>query len=833
MACMIKKTRLGVTLVELMTAMVIMSIGILGMVGAFRYINIGIQSPKGRSLANNLAQEKIEVLKNKSYFRVMVSTAFDDDHNFDPAAYRYDVAPNGSEYLNVGGINFTRRVLIRKVSEDPYGALQYLDWNDPDTGLKEILVYVSWFEAGTWKKMELRNLRGNPDRVNLGAIFTGTVLEAGGSTPPIQGAVVRAQENPARYDTTDASGAFSFAIEKGSYTLQASRPGYFPGVSPLYVISTTQNHAFTLTKMSSGTITGTAWMRDHLVISQVVGSSVNSHGNYQEWVEVYNPTTWTWTMATGLGHGSNKVVHFGYKEAGSAMIVPDIDYRTLSIGSGAYFLFANTGTVQAAGVVKPADGVYATGSDFNDMDDVIKTGNPSSAGFVVIGNEAASQQWDLLGWGATSNGSGTKKYAEQFEGLALAQSIGLEVGEGYTRRTTASGITAGQGRCYDSNNNNNDFVGSNPVSYQPHNSSDSEACASGTPAYGAAVFANDGLSNSTQAAVSGAFTLSGVATGYWTLYVSSGLAISTGGTYGGTSSGFASAAGTLLLSSSNIFGFISGTVTGVNGVGIDNIKVAASGRQTATNASGRYVLPADPGEQTVWANYQTENVNYIETSSAGVMAALGQIAGNVDFVLQAGGKLRGWVTTNGVDPLPNVPVSAFKGGVEQGNGITDSNGYFLIWGTGISTGSYDVAPQLEDGETSSPSTHTITLAAGNTLFVGTYTVSGALGTISGAVTYSSAAINTGVLVYATTATLTGSPIMPPTLDAASRSGSVIYYAVSSNAQGVYSLPVRGGSTYNVYAWYTTWDRNDVPTITVKQSTAAVTAGGAITRDFSW
>jgi len=833
MAHIFEKNRKGVTLVELMAATVIISIGVLGMVGAFRYINFGIQAPKGRSLANNLAQEKIEVLKNKSYFRVMVTTATGLDHHFDPDAYEYDTYPNGSEALNVGGINFTRRVWIRKVSENSDGELTLLNWNLPDTGLKEIIVYVSWFEGGSWKKVELRNLRGNPDRTNLSAMFTGTVLEAGAGTPPIQGAIVRAQENPARYDTTDASGAYGFAIETGSYTLQASRQGFFSSVSPLYIISTTQNHPFTLTRMSSGTITGTAWLRDHLVISQVVGSSLTAYGE-QEWVEVYNPTTWTWTMATGLGTGANDVVVVSYKESVIAEVKPDFDYRTVSVAPNSYFLFANTGTITAVGIARAADAVYDRDSNWANQDEVIVAGDPSPAGYVILGSKVTGQILDKVGWNATDNGNAAKTHAESYEGQAIIQGRGLQEDEQYVRRSQSSGVAAGVGRAYDSNNNQNDFtVSASSMVYPPRNSGDVEAPVTGTPAAGAPVFASDGLSSSTQAMASGAFTLSGVATGYWTLYVSSGMSISTGGVYGGASSGFAAAAGAVVLSTDNVFGFITGVVTGINGVGIVNIKVAAGSRQATTDPNGRYLLPTDPGEQTVWANYHTDNTSYIETSSMGVTAELGRITENVDFVLQPGGKLRGWITTNGTDPLPNVPVSAFESNVEQGNGITDSNGYFLIWGTGISTGTYAVVPQLEDGESSSPSTHSVTLVAGDTAFVGTFTVTGAMGAIRGSVTAGGVNINTGVLIYATTTTLTGSPIMPPTMGPTTRAGTVKYYAVSSNAQGYYDLPVRGGSAYNIYAWYTTWNSNEAAAISVRQSTAAVAAGQIVTENFSW
>lgn len=810
--------RPGVTLVELMVATAIISIGVLGMVGSFNYINRGIQGPKGKSLANNLAQEKIEVLKNKSYFRVLVSTATDFDHNFDPNAYEYDVAPNGSETMNVGGINFTRRVLIKKVAEVSGGGLARFAYTVPDTGLKEVVVYVSWLEGSSWKKVELHNLLGNPNRTNLGAAFSGTVLEAGTGTP-VEGAIIRAQENPARYDITDAAGVYSFACEPGQYTLQATKPGYFQSVSPLYTIETTQVHDFTLTRMVSGTVTGSAWLRDHLVISRIVGSSVNNSGYYQEYVEIYNPTTWTWTVNGDIG--------LKFQKAGGEKAAIGIDlYIRDTIPSQGYYLFANTGTVSAVGANVDADATW----DENIIP-VFEDGGGEGAGALELYRISDGRILDQVGWDKNSEA----KAAPFYETDGYDQDIGLQRGETYVRHPSAAGANSSYGPAYDTNDNDEDIEGftSAGISNPPHNSlSAAKPVLTGTPAAGALVFANDSLSSSTQATLSGSFSLASVATGYWTLYISSGVSLSTGGVYGGTASGFSVSAGSVLLSSDTAFGFVSGRVTGTDGAGLPGIKVAAGGRQTSTLADGRYILPADPGEQTVFANYQTDNPDYIEISSAGVVASLGALTPDVDFVLVTGGKLRGWVTTNGTDPLPNVPVSAFKYGIEQGNSISGNDGYYLIWGSGISTGTYEVVPQLEAGETPLPSTHTVTLSAGEDLFVGTFTVSGAMGNLTGSVTAGTAGITTGVLVYATSSTITGSPVMPPTIDAAARAGSVIYYAVSSNAQGMYTLPVRGGYTYNVYAWYTTWP-NDTPTVTPRQTTATVAAGETVVKDFSW
>src|SRR5690242_2373173 len=74
----------GATLVELMVAVGILSIGILGFFGAFRFITISLHVSRTRTLATNLAQEKIESLKNVSYYALLITTASSVDNNFTP-----------------------------------------------------------------------------------------------------------------------------------------------------------------------------------------------------------------------------------------------------------------------------------------------------------------------------------------------------------------------------------------------------------------------------------------------------------------------------------------------------------------------------------------------------------------------------------------------------------------------------------------------------------------------------------------------------------------------------------------------------------------------------
>jgi len=840
------RRRAGVTLTELMIAMVIMSVGILGMVGAFKFFNVGIQSAKTRSLANNIAQERIEYLKNKSYYRVLVTTDPVSDDNFPLNEMIYDRAPNGQETVNVGGINFIRRVLIRKMNEDTEGDLKPLAWDEPDSGIKEIKVYVAWYERGEWRKLEVRNLRENPSRVNLSASIRGTVHDADNNH--LEGVVVRAQENPSKYGETDVNGEYYFTIEPGSYTLLATMDGYFPSTLANFHVASAgaaTGKDFTLTEMYHGSIWGYAHIADRLVISQIVGSSATATGD-DEWIEVYNPTTWTWTMATGLGTGANEVVVISYKEYNVAEVKPDFDYRTVSLSSNTYFLFANTGTITAVGVTRQADAVYDRDSNWVNQDDVIQTGAPSPAGGVILGNKNNGQMIDRVGWYSKFHGHPMPdSYVYEYYPIIfdidhgwVEIENGLQPGMGFVRTSVRYTNNPGEGRCSDSNKNYADFRVSFPLVDPPYDSSSPSApCVTGQTADGAQVFADDGLSSPVTAGSYGYFNLVNVATGAWTVYLSSGVAFSSVAYYGETWNGFSDyAGGYIRLSTITTFGYITGRVSNVYGASLPGIKMFAAGNpQVTTDAGGRYTLPVTAGVMTVIANYQSQTPSYVELSSADVTVGLGEVIKDMNFSLYYGGKIRGRITTNGTDPLPNIPVVGLKDGVEQGSGISGADGYFTISGSGVSTGTYVVAPQLEAGEGSSPSSTTVVIVAGETAFSSTYTVSGAFGTVTGSVRTGSAAgpvITTGVLVYVTTSTLAAGA-GPPDINSALRGSTGIYYAGSSNALGNINIPVKGGYSYNVYAWYTTW-RGVVPTTVRKESLAVpVAAAQTVTADFFW
>ena len=842
--------RAGVTLTELMIAVSILTIGVISSMGAFKYINRAMLQSRVKTIATNLAQEKMEVLRNKPYFQLLVTTATDVSTGYE-TNFTFDTENYPPQTITLWGLPALTRVVKVDYVSLSGSVATVLPYNSNDTGMKRVTVIVMWTDSyGVPKKVRLDSYYENPTAAVLSAGFTGTVSNVSGGAA-VGNALVQVQGSPKWRGYSDpATGEYRFQVAPGTYTLVCSTQGYFPETSStLYVEAgdyTTKN--FQLNKIATGTISGMAYIRDHLVISQVVGSSINNQGYYQEWVEVYNPTTWTWTMATGLGTGggtgSNSIFIFVYVESGESDTFPHFDYRSVSLAPDSYFLFANTGTVTAAGVNKTADAVYNKGEDWNfdEMDDVIKTGNPSSAGYVVMGDITAMQEYDIVGWDATNHA--TKGQAQNFESNAIEQTIGFQEGEEYTRKTNSGGVTAGQGRCYDSYNNENDFVDTNPIISQPHNSSETESCGTGSPAAGAIVNVNDGLSASAVVSSTGYFLVTNVATSAVLNTSSSWEVMVTSYTVFNSSAGLVITAGSnkdagsILLSTAISGGIASGYVYGS---GVDqnrplaSIKVGSSGTTVLTNSQGYYRLYLGTGTAVVTANYGLDNGSY-QSADEIVTLDEGVITGVPDFHLAQSGTIKGYVTA-GTGALPNIIVQATNGGAIYED-TSDSTGNYYI-SAATSSVAYTVTPVLDalQSYTTLPTDPlTVTLATpGGTVFSGTITVVGALGTIAGTVVASTVSVTTGVLVVASTVAVTD-PLT--TFTAADLLALPVYYSASSQADGSYSLDVRSSTSmpYYLRAFYPIVNANSGAVTYTSREFSSVwvsSAGTTTTRNFVW
>jgi len=806
-------------LVELMVTIALLSIGFLAAVSAFKGLSMGIFKTKTKSLAVNLAQEKMEVLKDKSYYRLRVTSAPVAVPGTDPAVYS-DAGNYAEETVYVGGIPFFRYAVVEKVRKSASGgALEAVSWNEVDTGLKRISVGVVWTEADEKKQYVLVNLRENPSRAAATVSMEGTVADAA-TMFPVSDAIVSVVENPSWRDRTDSSGRYSFNLSPGNYTRRASSGPYFSDSRlgrSVDLSNTPLGTNFTLTKKANGTVTGTVWIRNHPVISQV-GATLGGLDD-EEFVELYNPSTYSITMYNSVFSTRKFVVKY-VDIVGNETELNPIGGTTYN-GVGGQIIPANGFYLLAS--KNPIGGVQSNAYYNAPADRIPK----EVAGGIVLCEYDGGvfiSTWDAVAWGR-SGYSGPPKAREGNSYFTLTAGPGhggLAPDEtieriAYATSTLVSmepgtGVHRALGNAYDDDvsadcwvhHDHNDWAGT----LQNWNNPAFEFVTgeTGTPANGAYIFADDGMSNTAVAAPTGTppraqYTLTSVATGTWTLSASSGtLYISTGITV--------SASGSfqkpLHLSSTTDSGYVSGKVSDISGTPIPAVNVVPGGG--TTDPSGFYRLALGEGLHNITANPGSLSASEYVEASVQVNVTRGQIASGVDITLSKGGGVRGRVTSDGTNALPDVPVSIFDSGtaLEVTNELTDSQGYFEI---AVPTGSYYAVPIGEYGEVVTPAqSGVVTVTGGATVYTSTFTVGPAVGYISGTVTAGGQPIPTGVLIVATTGTITG---MLPDVDATLRSSGLVYYMATSGGTGRYTLSVRNG-TYNLYAWYTDASGNATP-----------------------
>jgi hypothetical protein len=207
-----------------MIAAVVMTVAVIGLMGAFLGIQKAVQVTKNKTLGSNLAQEKMQIIKQKNYYQVLVTP--------DPA-YRTDYSPSipydptyfAPEVILEGGVTYTRLTYIQVAMEDS-GAIVILPPTTPDTGMRLITVTVLWTVGGESKMLSIRSVLANPDTVMNNCIFNGTVTNAN-TGAVIPGALVNLAENFGWRDTTSALGRYTITVSLGNYTMVVSAPGYF------------------------------------------------------------------------------------------------------------------------------------------------------------------------------------------------------------------------------------------------------------------------------------------------------------------------------------------------------------------------------------------------------------------------------------------------------------------------------------------------------------------------------------------------------------------------------------------------------------------------------
>src|SRR5258708_20113066 len=106
----------GLSLVELLIAVALIGIGIISAMGAFTLIQKSISNSKAHTLAANLAQEKMQIVMQKSYYEILVTSNPFVDNSFSPPI-TYDTAYFLPETILEGSIWFTQSTYLHVVQQ--------------------------------------------------------------------------------------------------------------------------------------------------------------------------------------------------------------------------------------------------------------------------------------------------------------------------------------------------------------------------------------------------------------------------------------------------------------------------------------------------------------------------------------------------------------------------------------------------------------------------------------------------------------------------------------------------------------------------------------------
>lgn len=832
----------GLTLVELIVAMALLGLSVVAFLSSFTLIQRGVIKAKNRTIAVSLCRERMETLKNQRYVLLRPT------EQADLAAFGYDATYFPPDLgLSAAGTRFDRFSRVDKAVPGAGGAVEILAPTATDAGLKRVMVWVEWDEEGSRRRHEMTSLLVNPGRSRAVGGITGVVYRSpGGAGNQLAGALVKLDEDPSRSDVSGLTGGYWVASTSGAFTVRASKRGYFDGTAGV-LASPGGTANFVLSPRGAGSVQGTAYLRDHLVVSQVVVATTAPDGFDVQLVELYNPTT----SALFVGSVSSHSVRLQYQSPYLAQDCADValEYVNPTIAPLSSYLIANASSFILAGATVTADAYFADAAGAGCAAAPSSWTPPAPrrllesgrAGSVVL-RSGSGAVLDAVGW---MEGATAPAYCE---GACIPLPSGLGAGEQLARRASAAaGPYAAEGRAFDSNDNSADFL--SPLSLAgleaPARVSamGTQPAVSGTPAGGAVVSVDDDLSSPVLADASGFFLVPGVATctagaypAAWTLIVASGA--HAGEVFGVTPpDGGTADVGAVALVSSAAAAQLTGTVTSSLGGPAAGLLMQAGGATAVTDGAGFYRLVVDPGAVAVAANYGRSHPGFAEETSATYTLNAGQAQSGVDFVLDPVGAVRGVVTTNGIDPYPGNLVRAFAPpGTERGSATADASGAFRITGLPVSAvggvGTYTISPAVDTSQTATPASASVTLTQGAEVVVSTFTVASSMGLLTGTVADGGAPITTGVLVLASLASVGGAP---PVWDESLRGGSTMYYAAHARNDGTWSLPVRvhPSQPYNVYAWYSKPDGSNIVT-TLKSSVQLVdSSSGAFVVPFAW
>jgi len=828
----------GFSLVELLVAVVIVSIGALALLAAAGNVQKVFHSSKTRSMAYLVVQDQIRALKQRDYqdLRVTKNPALLPGLNIS-----YDTTNYPPEQRTTGGLTYDVYTLVQQAHE-ANGEIVPGRPTDPDAGIRLITVTsVHTTPQGEKKVVQASNYLSQPNTMFSSVALTGTVSNKS-TLLPIPGATIIADESMGWQTVANGSGEYKMGLVPGTFRLLASARGYYPvQVNLALNPKTSPVQDFALTAIGTGAVRGAVWIADHLVISHVVGrhdAVVTGTPRQLEYIEIFNPTNVDWKVnAGGSSPGLEIVV-----EKNGALSTLSLNLNKTVIEPKQYYLIANNEYV-----MRPNGGLVQADAHYNG-DHIDTLGTAGGVGLRQVGGGT----WiDRVGW--TGNVAPTSPGL--FEGVPVADPDGLRPEEGYARKCSTAGFENGVGRAYDAHINAVDFAVfsdlTTSLSPMANTTAVIESTKAATPAIDTLVMVSDGLSLPAQAQTVleggmpvAVFNVPDVATGtHAIMMLNNGLAkeIANVTVWQDVETDL----GPHWLDEPANYAVIAGQVTDANGLpiaGIPGIQVGAEDGSpyVQVDPQGRYLLKVSPGARTITANPNHANPAYVsKIYPAGVAAALGKVTSDVNFRLPQSRVLRGFITRDGVTPLPDmavIAVEAANSAMPLAHAAADVSGNYHM--RNLSTGSYFIRPVLRTGEIAVPDSFFTVVAAGaDELFVGTFTISGALGEIQGTLTQGGKAVNAGGMVVVSTIPFS-TPANVPAFNAANSKAGQLYTA-AVNEKGAYSVKVVGGTSadpmnYYVYAYMLPDGTSAPPNAAQFPSAVAVLSGATVANvNFSW